>query len=140
MLTVKLGINAKCYYGAAGSAASTEMTIVKEATINIDGESVVSGNRGSRWKSHTVGQLDCTLELKVTAKTSDGGYRALNDSWLNATTLALKALDKVSGEGIDGDFQVEKRSESQPLNGEIEITFTCGLSTKDREPSWITGS
>lgn len=136
----KIGLNGKTYYGTAGSAASNEMDIIKDASLNLASDEVTTGDRGSRFKTTSLGQTEVSLELTITAATSHAGYRALNNALLAGTALAVKSLDKASGEGIDADFVVASRGEEQPLNGEIAVTFALKLNTDLREPTWVVAS
>lgn len=133
----KIGLNGKTYYGTAGTTASTEMDIIKDASLTLASDDIKVGDRGSRWKSTETGQIEATLELTISSVTSHAGYRALMNAQLDGSAVAIKSLDKASGEGIDADFKVINRGEDQPLNGEIVVTFTLGVHTGLREPSWV---
>ncbi len=136
-VVTKIGLDAKTYYGAAGSSASTEMNIVREVTLNLAADDVVSGDRSSVFKSHGTGQIDATVDIVATCDTANAGYQALRDAFLNRTPLALKFLDKASGEGLDADFMVINMGRPEPLNGEIVSNFSVGINQSLRAPDWV---
>jgi hypothetical protein len=56
-MSIKLGMEAKLYYGAAGMTATTELTNVKDVTLNLEsGEADVTTRGNSGWRA-TVGTL-----------------------------------------------------------------------------------
>lgn len=132
-----IGLDAKTYYGAAGSSASTELTIVREVTTDIAADDVVSGYRDSGWKSHEAGQKDGTVNLIVKNSTANAGFLALQAAFENRTPIALKILDVTSGKGIDADFAVLAKSRPEPIDGVIECTFTLAINTDTRAPVWV---
>ena len=136
----KIGLNGKTYYGTAGSEATNEMDIVKDVSLTLTSDEATTGDRGSRFKTTTLGQTEVAMEVTITAATAHAGYRALNNAILAGTAVAIKALDKASGEGINADFVVASRGEEQPLNGEIVVTFSLKLNTDLREPTWVIAS
>lgn len=135
-----IGLDAKCYYGAAGASATNELTILREVTTDLSRDDIVSAFRESDKKSHEAGQMDVSVNLVVKNKTSDPGYQALRDAFLNRTLIALKILDKASGEGPDADFAVLSMSRPEPIDGVLEVTFAVGVNMDNSRWSWITAS
>ncbi len=133
-----IGLDAKTYYGTAGSSAANELDILREVNTDLNDDDIVSAYRNSQWKSHEAGQTDGTVSLTVQNKTSDPGYQALRNAKMNKELIALKILDEASGEGLDADFAVLTMGRPEPIDGVIEITFTCGVNTSLREPVWVT--
>lgn len=132
-----IGLDAKTYYGAAGATATTLLSCLKEVGLNQSRDDVVAGYRDSDHKSHDVGLADSTLSLTVKNKTADAGFRALMTAFDTRAPIALKVLDKETGEGIDADFVIISRDRQEPIDGKIEWTFELGVNTDLREPAWI---
>jgi len=56
-MALVLGMNAKAYYGTAGSTASNEITNIMDVTVNLEtGEADVTTRAASGWRN-TVGTL-----------------------------------------------------------------------------------
>ncbi len=135
-----IGLDAKTYYGAAGASATNELTILREVTTDMSRDDIVSAFRDADKKSHEAGQMDVTLNIVVKNKTSDLGYKALRDAFLNRTLIALKVLDKTSGEGPDADFAVLTMSRPEPIDGVLEVTFGVGINMDNARWAWVTAS
>lgn len=133
-----IGLDAKCYYGVPGASATNELTILREVTTDLSRDDIVSAFRESDLKSHEAGQMDVTLNLVVKNKTSDAGYQALREAFLNRTLVALKVLDKASGEGPDADFAVLTMSRPEPIDGVLEVTFGVGINMDNARWEWVT--
>lgn len=131
-----MGLDAKLYYGTAGSTAATELTITREVDIQVAGDEINQSTRATGWKQYAAGQKDLTISLTVLNDISDAGYIALRNAWLNRTNLAIYAKDKATGEGPDLDCCVTSLGRPEPLEGEIVVTFTLKPARTNRAPTW----
>jgi len=126
-----VGLDAKIYRGAAGSTAGTEMGNVRDVTRSDEkGEANIS-RRASRW--HVVKATRRKIEVSWTMinDDTDADVVALRNAYDADTPLAFKIIDKASGHGIDGDFEIMKFEESHPDETEQTISVTI-------KPTYIT--
>jgi predicted secreted protein len=134
-------MEAKIYYGTAGTAASKELTNVKDVTLNLEaGEADVTtrGNKG--WRA-TVGTLkEGSVEFEMVWDSADAGFSAIKDAYFNNKPVALKILDYENGEGLDADFSITNFSRSEPLEEAITVSITAKPTYSTRAPTWVEGS
>jgi len=133
-----LGMNAKIYYGTAGSTASSELSNVRDVTVTLEaGEADVTTRANDGWRATAPTLKECTVEFEMVWKTTDAGFTAIKNAFLNNTTIALLVLSESGGEGMDGDFSITNFSRNEPLEEAITVSVTAKLATF-RE--WTTGS
>jgi len=76
-----LGMNAKLYYGAAGSSASTEMGNVKDVTLTLEaGEADVTTRANLGWRATAPTLRECTAEFEMVWDPTDAGFTARTPS------------------------------------------------------------
>jgi len=133
-----LGMNAKIYYGKAGSTASSELSNVRDVTVTLEaGEADVTTRANDGWRATAPTLKECTVEFEMVWKTTDAGFTAIKNAFLNNTTIALLVLSESGGEGMDGDFSITNFSRNEALEEAITVSVTAKLATF-RE--WTTGS
>jgi len=133
-----LGMNAKIYYGTAGSTANTELSNVRDVTVTLEaGEADVTTRANDGWRATAPTLKECTVEFEMVWKTTDAGFTAIKSAFLNNTTIALLVLSESGGEGMDGDFSITNFSRNEALEEAITVSVTAKLATF-RE--WTTGS
>lgn len=135
------GFEAKMYHGTAGSSATTELDIIRDVTLTLEsteGETTTRATGG--WKTYVAGLKDATIEFTLKWDPSNAGFEALRDAWVGRSLVALKILDKASGEGLDADFVVTKFSRSENLDEKIEVSVTARPAMDTRAPAWVEAS
>jgi hypothetical protein len=138
MATFILGKDAKLYHGAAGATASTEMTNVRNVTLNLEaGEADVTTRANSGWRATAPTLRECTCEFEMVWDPDDAGFTAIKNAFLASGLIALKILDKAGGQGSDGDFAITSFSRSEALEEAITVSVTAKLSVFR---SWIEGA
>ena len=124
-----LGMNAKIYFGTAGSTAATELTNVKDVTMSLEaGEADVTTRANQGWRATAPTLRECTAEFEMQWKPSDAGFEAVKTAFLSAGTIALLILTEEDGEGPDGDFSITGFSRSEPLEESITVSVTAKLA------------
>ena len=122
----RFGIDAKAYYGAAGSTPSTELAEAYKVTLKIDLESGNFNSRASNWKISDVAMLDADVE--ITIANSLRNATAIGFFWSAMTTrtaVALKVLDaETSSRGIDADWVITGCNNDQDNTAAQEWVFT----------------
>lgn len=142
--TYLLGMNAKLYQGAAGTAlnALSEMSNVKDVTVTLEaGEADVTTRGNSGWRATATTLRACTIEFEMLWLASDAGFTAMRQAYLNSTKVRLAALtgakDAAGSEGPMGDFTVSSFSRKESLEEGITVSVTAKLAKWD---SWVEGA
>jgi len=129
MPNVILGMDAKLYYGNAGSSATNEMTNVRDVTVTAEaGEADVTTRANSGWRATVATLRECTIEFEMVWDPADAGFAAVKTAYLTSDLIAFKALDQAGGTGVDADFSITSFSRSEPLEEAITVSVTAKLS------------
>lgn len=124
-----LGMNAKAYYGVAGSSANTEMGNVRDLTLTLEaGEADVTTRSNSGWRATAPTLRECTVEFEMVWDPTDTGFTAIRTAFLSSGLIALKILDKAGGQGPDGDFAITSFTRNEPLEEALTVSVTAKLS------------
>ncbi len=133
-----LGMNAKLYYGAAGGPANTEMTNVRNVTLNLEaGEADVTTRANAGWRATAPTLRECSVEFEMVWDPADAGFTAIKNAYLSNALIALKILDQAGGQGPDGDFSITSFSRSEELEEAITVSVTAKLAVFR---TWVTGA
>jgi len=137
-MSIKLGMEAKLYYGAAGATATTELTNVKDVTLNLEsGEADVTTRANAGWRA-TVGTLKTgSVEFEMIWDSDDAGFAAIKDAYFNNEPIALAILDEAGGEGLDADFSITSFSRKEALEEAITVSVTAKPTYSTRAPAWV---
>ncbi len=140
-MAIKLGMEAKLYYGPAGSTATTELTNVKDVTLNLEtGEADVTTRGNQGWRATVATLKNGSVEFEMIWDTGDAGFTAIRQAYFNNTAIALAILDGESGEGLDADFSITNFTRNEPLEEAITVSVTAKPTYSTRAPAWVTGS
>lgn len=124
-----LGMDGKLSHGPAGTTATDEITNVRDVTLQLEaGEADVTTRGNSGWRATAATLREATLEFTMLWKPSDAAFAAIRDAFLNSTNIALLALDKANGEGLDADFAITSFSRGEPLEEGMTVDVTAKLS------------
>ncbi len=129
-----LGMSAKVCHGAEGSAlaAMTELTKVKDVTLNMDnGEADVTTRDNSGWRATAATLADGSADFEMVVKPTDTGYQAIRDAWQAKAPIGMAFLTAIDtdadSEGPVGDWTITKFSRSEPLEEAITVSVTAKL-------------
>jgi hypothetical protein len=137
-MSIKLGMEAKLYHGPAGATATTELTNVKDVTLNLEsGEADVTTRANAGWRA-TVGTLKTgSVEFEMIWDSDDAGFAAIKDAYFGNTPIALAILDEENGEGLDADFSITSFSRKEALEEAITVSVTAKPTYSTRAPAWV---
>ncbi len=136
-MAIKLGMDAKLFYGAAGATATTELINVKDVTLNLEtGEADVTTRGNQGWRATVATLKNGTVEFEMIWDTGDSGFAAIKDAYFNNTAIALAILDGANGEGLDADFSITNFSRNEPLEEAITVSVTAKPTYSTRAPAW----
>ena len=133
----KRGLDAKLHYGPAGSTATTELTNVKDLSINLETDQADTTTRASNgWKSTVATLKDGSLEWEMIWNTEDAGFTAIKNAYFGSTPIALAALDGPNGQGLDADFSIVNFSRNEQLAEALTVSVTAKPTFVTRAPTW----
>jgi hypothetical protein len=138
---VALALNAKLYYGTAGSTAATEMTNVKDLTLNLSNQEADTSTRGSGGWSTTAATLtDGSIDFSMVWDTADAGFTAIKTAFFAKTNMAFLCLDEEGGQGLDADFTVSSFTRNETLTDVLMVDVSIKPAYSTRAPEWVEGS
>jgi hypothetical protein len=133
-----LGMNAKLYHGVAGGPATSEMTNVRNLTLNLEaGEADVTTRANSGWRATAPTLRECAVDFEMVWDPADTGFSAIKNAFLTNGLIALKVLDQAGGQGPDGDFSITSFTRSEDLEEALTVSVTAKLAVFR---AWIEGS
>ena len=139
-MSIRLGMQAKLYYGAAGATATTELTNVKDVTLTLEtGESDVTTRASNGWRATIATLKNGSVEFTLIWDTEDAGFTAIKNAYFNNTAIALAVLDGEGGSGLDADFSVTNFTRNEPLEEAITVNVTVKPTYVSRAPTWVDG-
>jgi hypothetical protein len=136
-------MNAVLKYGTAGTRAATNLTNVRNVTLNLEtGESDVTTRANNGWRATVATLKDASLEWEMVWEAGDAGFTAIKNAFLNNTAISLLALSSATGEGLDADFMITNFTREEPLEEAIMVSVTAKPTLSTRAPGWYasTGS
>ena len=139
-MSIRLGMQAKLYHGAAGATATTELSNVKDVTLNLEtGESDVTTRASNGWRATIATLKNGSVEFTLIWDTEDAGFTAIKNAYFNNTAIALAVLDGEGGSGLDADFSVTNFTRNEPLEEAITVNVTVKPTYVTRAPTWVDG-
>jgi len=134
----RLGREAKFYYGAAGSRATSELTNVKDLTLNLEtGEADVTTRGSSDWEETVATRKKGSIEFEMVDDPNDPGFNAFQAAFFGSTPIACLILNCEGGHGLDADFAVTNFSRKEPLDEAISVSVTIKPTRSTRAPAWV---
>lgn len=135
-MTKRMGFEGILYWGAAGSTASTALTIARDVSYKWESTEADVSDRSSLIDLSDVAGVKFSLEFEVNNDNSNAFIAAVRAATIAGTAIAFRTRDRTSGYGVDGDFIVSV-DESQPLRDAQRIKVTASPTDKNsRTPTW----
>ncbi len=144
-MSVRLGLDARLYYGPANSGAATELTNVKDVTLNLEkAEADVTTRANNGWRA-TVGTLkDASIEFQMIWDTADAGFAAIRDAFMSDTPLDFRVLsgasDDPESEGLLATCEVFSFTRNEALEEAITVDVTIKPTYAANPPQWVNGA
>ncbi len=138
-MAIVLGLDAKLFRGTAGSRAATEVTNVKDLTLNLEsGEADVTTRATKGWKASAATLKEASLEFTILYDTEDADFTAFQAAYFGNTPLALFVSDgQATAHGLAADFSITAFSVEQPLEEAISVSITAKPTASTRAPEWV---
>ncbi len=150
-MAAKTGIEGKLYFsatgigsGAAGSATYTELTNVRNVTLNntkAEADATTRTNNG--WKAVVATLKEASIEFEMVWDPSDPGLSAVYGSYMTNTILGIACVDgAITGQGADpngfeADCMVSSVSREESLEGIMMLKVTVKPTYSANAPRLI---
>ena len=142
-MAIKLGMQAKLYFktgGVGGGGAWTEMTNVKDVTLNLEaGEADVTTRANNGWRATIATLRDGSVEWEMVWDTADAGFTAIKNAYFKGAIIGLSVMDGdiASGQGLQADFSITNFSRSEPLEEAMTVSVTAKPTYSTSAPTWV---
>ena len=138
-MAIVLGLDAKLFRGTAGTQAATEVTNVKDLTLNLEsGEADVTTRATKGWKAYVATLKEASLEFSILYDPDDADFTAFQSAYFSNTPMALFISDgQDTAHGLDADFSITAFSMEQPLEEAISVSVTANPTASTRAPQWV---
>jgi len=137
-MSYRLGLDAKLFIGAAGAKASTELSNVKDVTLNLEtGEADVTTRAANGWRAMAATLKEGSVEFEMNWDPEDAGFTQIANAFFSSTAVALFVSDGL-GNGLDADFTVTQFNRSEPLEEALSVSVVCKPTYLTRAPAWTT--
>lgn len=143
-MAIKIGLEAKLFYGTAGETAETEATNVKDVSLSLEaGSADITTRAAAGWRVKKATLKEGSLEFGMNYDPEETLCSTVISNFLAGSAMAFFVSDG-NGTGLDADFSLTNCSIEQPLEEAITVSVTAeptniGGST-GRAPVWKTGS
>lgn len=145
-----LGVDAKLYYntGTYASPTWTEITNVKDLTLNLQkGEADVTTRGGNGWKQ-SVGTLkEASIEFAMVWDPDDSAFTAIKDAFMNNTSIELLVLDGdespatgVTVQGLRAECSITSFKRNEGLEDALTVDVTAKPTYSSNAPSWYSAT
>ena len=139
-MSIRIGLEAKLFYGTAGSQAATEATNVKDVTLSLEaGSADITTRAAQGWRVKKATLKEGSLEFGMNYDDEDAVCTTVMSNFLAGSAMAFFVTDG-AGTGLDADFTLTNCSIEQPLEDAISVSVTAEPTniggTSGRAPSW----
>jgi hypothetical protein len=145
-MAVRLGLDAKLYRntGTIGSSLWSEVSNVRDVTLNLEtGEADVTTRGNDGWRA-TVGTLkDAGIEFEMVWDTEDSNFAAFKDAFFDGTPIELLVADGNMGDagsqGLRAVCRIITFSRSEALEEAITVSVSAKPTYSASPPEWVIG-
>lgn len=144
-MAIRLGMEAKLYYDPSGVGGSswTELTNVKDVTLNLEaGEADVTTRGNAGWRATVATLRDGSIEFEMVWDTSDPGFTAIKDAYFNNGSIGFAVMDGDIGaagsQGLQANFSITNFTRNEALEEAIMVNVTAKPTYSTTAPAWVT--
>jgi hypothetical protein len=141
-MSTRLGRNHKLYYnaGSYGSPTWTEVTLVKDGTLNQDTEKADASSRASgAYNADVVTMINLGFEAEIIRDTANAVFLVLETAFYALSPVEFLILDGPVGttgsRGVRATCQIQKWTRGEPLKGIATQQMTIGPTYADNPPA-----
>jgi len=135
-----LGMDCKLYYktepltGPPDETGWTEIDNAKDVNLQQEnGEADITTRANNGWRATAATLKEATIEFEMLWKPSDAAFAAIRDAWLNASEIAIAALDgaidTAGNQGLVSNCMVTSFTRNEPLEEAVTVSVTLKPSS-----------
>ncbi|MCW5769934.1 MAG: hypothetical protein KIT19_14760 [Phycisphaeraceae bacterium] len=140
---IRLGMEAVLNFktgGQGGAGSWNELANVRDVTLSLEtGEADVTTRANSGWRATVATLKEASVEFEMVWDSTDTGFTAIKNAYINNGVIGMQVLDGPSGEGLQADFMITAFSRSESLEEAITVSVTAKVTYSATPPSWIGG-
>jgi hypothetical protein len=136
---IRVSLDAKLYYGAAGSTASTLLNTVGDVTLSLKKSETKISSRATRWALFKGALKEAEVSFELIDDPNEGAVAALVGAFMSDEPMAFCVRDALNGAGLDADFEILGADRDEKLEDAIKYKFTIKPTYVSRYPSWSPG-
>jgi len=140
----KLGMECKAYFfampltaawdGTGGAPSNTEMSNVKDVTLNLEtGEADVTTRANNGWRATAATLKNGSVEFEMIWDPADAGFTHIQTAWADSAEVGLAFMDGAIGvagnQGLASNFTVVNFSREEPLEEAVRVKVTVKPSS-----------
>ncbi|MGE3803917.1 MAG: phage tail tube protein [Gemmataceae bacterium] len=138
----RLGLAAKLYRDTTGGPVWSEITNVRDLTLNLEtGEADVTTRGNLGWRAIVATLKEGSIEFSMVWDTLDAHFAAIRDAFLLAGAVPLAVMDgdiTVAGsQGLVALFAITNFTRNEQLEEAITVDVTCKPTYSTTPPSWL---
>jgi hypothetical protein len=141
---IRFGIDGKSYFcpsGIGGTPSWSELSSVKNVTLNIDGKEVDVTTRASApFAATDISLQEATIDLEVPFNETDPGYLALEAAFIARALIGMAVMSGPiltnGSRGLWADCKITKFDRDEPLEGQIMVKVTAKPTYSTNVPKW----
>jgi hypothetical protein len=139
-MPVRVSLDAKLYYGSAGSTANTLLNTVGDVTLSLKKSETKISSRASRWALFKGALKEAEISFEVVDDSGDTALATILTAFMGDTPMAFLIKDAVDGSGLDADFEVLGADRDEKLEDAVKYKFTIKPTFVSRYPAWSIGT
>ena len=137
---IKIGLEAKLFYGVAGTQASSEAKNVKDVSLSLEaGAADITTRAANGWRVKKATLKEGSLEYEMNYDPDDALCTTVMSNFLAGSAMAFFVTDG-EGTGLDAAWTLTNCSIEQPLEEAITVSVTAEPTniggSSGRAPSW----
>lgn len=141
-----LAEDAKLYYntGSYATPTWTEITNVKDLTLNLDKDEIDVTTRGSGgYKEFADGLIDASIDFSTVWDTSDTPFTAMRTAFFAKTAIEFLVLDGSSAtsgnQGLRATCMIKTFTRNETLGDALMVDVSVRpVKNSDAAPAWYT--
>ena len=130
-------VDAKLYYGPAGSTAGTLLNNVKDLSLKMKKGEAKVDSRASRYSKKKGALKEIEVEWEMNDDSADTALAAIIAAFIGDTPLAFLIKDASDGHGIDGDFEVFGCDREEKLEDAVVYKINIKPCPSTRDVQWV---
>src|SRR5690606_2794102 len=137
-MSIRLGMEAVLNFktgGQGGAGSWNELANVRDVTLSLEtGEADVTTRANSGWRATVATLKEASVEFEMVWDSTDTGFTAIKNAYINNGVIGLQVLDGPAGEGLQADFMITAFSRSESLEEAITVSVTAKVTYSATPP------